>query len=105
MIDSGTASAGMIVARALCKNRKITAITSATAQQLAAHTNITWQGPCQRADVLTGQLDPRELCEIHLDAIARIDPQLHAFLDVRPALVRDGVLVRRGVAAVAVGEV
>ncbi len=37
----------------------------------------------------TGQLDPRELCEIHLQAIARIDPQLHAFLDVRPALVRE----------------
>ena len=37
----------------------------------------------------TGQLDPRELCEVHLDAIARIDAQLHAFLDVRPALVRE----------------
>src|SRR5579883_416973 len=37
----------------------------------------------------TGQIDPRQLCEIHLEAIARIDPQLHAFLDVRPALVRE----------------
>jgi len=37
----------------------------------------------------TGRLDPRQLCEIHLDAITRIDPQLHAFLDVRPALVRE----------------
>src|SRR5581483_9936148 len=36
-----------------------------------------------------GQIDPRQLCELHLDAIARIDPQLHAFLDVRPALVRE----------------
>jgi hypothetical protein len=34
------------------------AITSATAQQLVAHPNITWQGSCQRTDVLTGQLDP-----------------------------------------------
>ncbi|MER3546571.1 MAG: amidase, partial [Rhodanobacteraceae bacterium] len=37
----------------------------------------------------TGQLDPRRLSEIHLDTIENIDPQLHAFLDVRPALVRE----------------
>lgn len=36
-----------------------------------------------------GRLKPRELSEMHLDAIARLDPQLHAFLDVRPALVRE----------------
>ena len=36
-----------------------------------------------------GRLKPRELSEIYLEAIARRDPQLHAFLDVRPALVRE----------------
>jgi len=37
----------------------------------------------------TDRLAPSELIEIYLEAIARIDPQLHAFLDVRPALVRE----------------
>src|SRR5690348_18420327 len=36
-----------------------------------------------------GRLKPRELSEIYLQAIAQHDPQLHAFLDVRPALVRE----------------
>lgn len=36
-----------------------------------------------------GRVGPRELSEIHLDAIARLDPALHCYLDVRPALVRE----------------
>jgi len=36
-----------------------------------------------------GRLKPRELSEIYLEAITQRDPQLHAFLDVRPALVRE----------------
>lgn len=36
-----------------------------------------------------GRLTPRELSEIHLQAIAEINPDLNAFLDVRPALVRE----------------
>ena len=32
---------------------------------------------------------PRQLAEAHLDAIARIDPSLHCYLDVRPELVRE----------------
>lgn len=35
------------------------AVTGATAQQLATHPNITWQHSCQRTDVLTGQIDPK----------------------------------------------
>lgn len=37
----------------------------------------------------TGRIDPRALSEIYLDAIARLDPALHCYLDVRPALVRE----------------
>jgi aspartyl-tRNA(Asn)/glutamyl-tRNA(Gln) amidotransferase subunit A len=36
-----------------------------------------------------GRLQPRELSEVHLDAIARLNPRLNAFLDVRPGLVRE----------------
>jgi len=35
------------------------AITGATAQQLVTHPNITFQSPCQKTDILTGQIDPR----------------------------------------------
>lgn len=47
-------------------------------------------GLCQSLHWLaTGRASPRELAEVHLDAIARIDPRLHAYLDVRPVLVRE----------------
>jgi aspartyl-tRNA(Asn)/glutamyl-tRNA(Gln) amidotransferase subunit A len=36
-----------------------------------------------------GRLKPRELSETHLEAIAQLNPRLNAFLDVRPALVRE----------------
>ena len=35
------------------------AITGATAQQLVTNPNITFQGSCQKTDILTGQIDPR----------------------------------------------
>ncbi|MBS0431551.1 MAG: amidase [Proteobacteria bacterium] len=47
-------------------------------------------GLCRNLHWLAGgQTTPRELSEIHLDAIARLDPQLRAFVDVRPELVRE----------------
>ncbi|MCE5232015.1 MAG: amidase [Mizugakiibacter sp.] len=36
-----------------------------------------------------GRVGVGELCATYLDAIARLDPQLGAFVDVRPALVRE----------------
>lgn len=36
-----------------------------------------------------GRVGVVELCATYLDAIARLDPQLGAFVDVRPALVRE----------------
>ncbi|MEO6967175.1 MAG: amidase [Rhodanobacteraceae bacterium] len=47
-------------------------------------------GLCQTLHWLAaGRVSSRELSEIHLEAIARLDPALHCYLDLRPELVRE----------------
>lgn len=58
-------------------------------EALAAHA-LRGAGMCQTLHWLAaGRVTPRELAKIHLDAIARLDPALHCYLDVRPELVRE----------------
>lgn len=60
-----------------------------TSEPLAAAA-LRGAGLCQILHWLAAdRVGPRELSEIHLDAIARLDPALRCYLDVRPALVRE----------------
>ncbi len=63
---------------------------SAIEPETLAAAELRRAGVCQSLHWLAaGRLTPTALAEACLDAIARLDPQLNAFVDVRPDLVRD----------------